>query len=157
MGSQLPGQCLTIRCFWEQPNQNRQNMLLGGRQQQYFQNTTDDCKSYHPISYCHIVVQSRNTHLAQRDENGTQCHSLTEAVGWLVDWLFNGTSTQKAQFVPAAGEGHRLSRLRMANGIQCTMPHVTRQQCNTVCSKTLQSHKRKNRQSNRLLTCLLLH
>jgi len=24
-------------------------------------------------------------------------------VGWLVGWLFNGTSTQKGQFVPTAG------------------------------------------------------
>jgi len=24
-------------------------------------------------------------------------------VGWLVGWLFNGTSTQKGQFVPNAG------------------------------------------------------
>jgi len=36
----------------------------------------------------------------------------------LIDWLFNGTSTQKGQYVPTA-EGNRLSRLRMANEIQC--------------------------------------
>jgi len=40
--------------------------------------------------------------------------------------LFNGTSTQKGQFVATAGKGNRLSRLRMANEIQCIMPHTTR-------------------------------
>jgi len=35
----------------------------------------------------------------------------------LVGWLFNDTSTQKGQFVPTAGEGNQLSRLRMANKI----------------------------------------
>jgi len=44
----------------------------------------------------------------------------------LIDWLFNGKSTQKGQFVPTAGDGIRLSRLRMANKIQCIIPHVTR-------------------------------
>jgi len=39
----------------------------------------------------------------------------------LVGWLFNGTSTQKGQFVPTAGEGNRLSRLRMANEMQCKL------------------------------------
>jgi len=47
-------------------------------------------------------------------------------VGWLVGWLFNGTSKQKGQFVPTAEEGNRLSRLRMANEIQCILPYVTR-------------------------------
>jgi len=37
----------------------------------------------------------------------------------LVGWLLNGTPKQKGQFVPTAGEGNRLSRLRMANEIQC--------------------------------------
>jgi len=37
---------------------------------------------------------------------------------YLIDWCFNGTSTQKGQFVPTAGEGNQLSRLRMANEIQ---------------------------------------
>jgi len=45
---------------------------------------------------------------------------------WLVGWLFNGTSTQKGQYVLTAGEGNWLSRLRMANEIQCTLPYVTR-------------------------------
>jgi len=44
--------------------------------------------------------------------------------GWLLGCLFNGTSTQKGQFVPTAGEGNRLSRLRMANEIQSTLPYV---------------------------------
>jgi len=35
----------------------------------------------------------------------------------MIDWCFNGMSTQKGQFVPTAGEGNRLSRLRMANEI----------------------------------------
>jgi len=39
--------------------------------------------------------------------------------------LFNSTSTQKDQFVPTVGEGNRLSRLRMANEIQCILPYVT--------------------------------
>jgi len=43
------------------------------------------------------------------------------SVGWLVGWLFNGTSTQKGQFVPTAGEGNWLSRLSMANEIQETI------------------------------------
>jgi len=42
-----------------------------------------------------------------------------------VGWLFNGTSTQKGQFVPTAREGNQLSRLRMANEIQCILPYVT--------------------------------
>jgi len=45
---------------------------------------------------------------------------------WLIDWCFNGTSTQKDQFVPTAGEGNRLSRLRIANEIQCIIPYATR-------------------------------
>jgi len=69
-------------------------------------------------------------------------------------WLFNGTLTQKSKFVPTAGEGNRLSRLRMDHEIQCIISHVTQQQCNTVCSKTLQLHKRKDRLSNRWHTCL---
>jgi len=44
----------------------------------------------------------------------------------LVGWLFNGTSTQKGQFVPTAGEGNWLSRLRMANEIKCILHYVTR-------------------------------
>jgi len=52
-------------------------------------------------------------------------------IDWLIDWCFNGTSTQKGQFVPTAGVGNRLSRLRMANEIQCIIPYVIRQQCNT--------------------------
>jgi len=44
----------------------------------------------------------------------------------LIDWCFNGTSTQKGQFVPTAGEGNRLSRERMANEIQRIIPYVTR-------------------------------
>jgi len=68
----------------------------------------------------------------------------------MVDWLLNGTSTQKGQFVPTAGERNRLSRLRMANEIQCILTYVTRWQCNTVHSKTLQLHKRNNRLSIRM-------
>jgi len=41
-----------------------------------------------------------------------------------VGCLFNGTSTQKGQFVATAGEGNGLSRLRMAHEIQ--FPYVTR-------------------------------
>jgi len=44
-----------------------------------------------------------------------------------IDRLFNGTSTQKGQFVPTVGAGNRLSRQRMANEIiQYIIPHVTR-------------------------------
>jgi len=42
----------------------------------------------------------------------------------LIDWLFIGTSTQKGQFLPTVGEENRLSRLRMANEIQCIIPHL---------------------------------
>jgi len=44
----------------------------------------------------------------------------------LVGWLINRTSTQKGQFGPTVGEGNWLSRLRMANEIQCILPYVTR-------------------------------
>jgi len=71
----------------------------------------------------------------------------------LFGWLFNGTSTQKGQFVPTAGEENRQ---RMANEIQCTPPYVTRQQCNTVHSKTLQLHKRNNRLSYRMTHLLTI-
>jgi len=47
-------------------------------------------------------------------------------IDWLIDWCFNGTSTQKGQFVPTAGERNRRSQLRMANEIQCIIPYVTR-------------------------------
>jgi len=66
----------------------------------------------------------------------------------LVGWLFNGL-TQKGQFGLTAEEGNRLSLLRMDNEIQCILPYVTRQQCNTVHSKPLQLHKRNKRLSNR--------
>jgi len=39
---------------------------------------------------------------------------LIEIIDWLV---FNVTSTQKGQFVPTAGAGNRLSRLRMATSL----------------------------------------
>jgi len=45
----------------------------------------------------------------------------SRATGRLVGWLFNGTPTQKDQFVPTVGERNRLSRLRMANEI---LPYV---------------------------------
>jgi len=32
----------------------------------------------------------------------------------LIDWLFNGTSTQKGQFVPTAGKGNWLSVTQFA-------------------------------------------
>jgi len=70
---------------------------------------------------------------------------------WLIGYL---TARQHRKVnvchhcVPTAGEGNRLSWLRMANEIQSIIPHVT--QCNTDCSKTLQLHKRNNRQSNRM-------
>jgi len=51
--------------------------------------------------------QSENSRRA-----GKHPWQLLEVV--LIDWLFNGTSTQKGQFVPTAGEGNRLSRLSMA-------------------------------------------
>jgi len=46
----------------------------------------------------------------------------------LIGLLYNGTSTQKGQFMPTAGEGNQLSQLSMANDILCIIPHVTRQQ-----------------------------
>jgi len=42
--------------------------------------------------------------------------------GWL-DWVFNGTSAQKCRFVPTAGEGNCLMRLRIANEIKCSKVH----------------------------------
>jgi len=46
----------------------------------------------------------------------------------LTDWVFNGTSTQKGQFVPTACEGGKpaQSAVRMANEIQSILPYVTR-------------------------------
>jgi len=44
----------------------------------------------------------------------------------LVGWLFNGTSTQKGQFVPPAGRETGSSRLRMVNKMQCILSYVTR-------------------------------
>jgi len=32
-----------------------------------------------------------------------QTNDFVNLGGWLVGWLFNGTSTQKGQFVPTAG------------------------------------------------------
>jgi len=58
-----------------------------------------------------------------------QCQATTGGVmhtgelwlaDWLVGWLFNGTSTQKGQFVPTSGEGNRLSQ----DGQRDTM-HIT--------------------------------
>jgi len=43
----------------------------------------------------------------------------------MVGWLFNGTTTQKGQFVPTVGDGNRLSRLRMANEIRCIGYYLT--------------------------------
>jgi len=42
------------------------------------------------------------------------------------------------------------------NEIQCILPYVTRNQCNTVHSKTLQLHKRNNRLSNRMTYLLFI-
>jgi len=39
---------------------------------------------------------------------------------------YNGTSMQKGQIVPTVRAGSRLSRLRMANEIQCIKPYVLR-------------------------------
>jgi len=49
-----------------------------------------------------------------------------QAKDWLVGCLMASLSTQKGQFVPTAAEGNRLSRLGMANEIQCILPYVTR-------------------------------
>jgi len=65
----------------------------------------------------------------------------------LIDWLFNGTSTQKGNFMAIAREGNLLKRLRMANEKQCIIRYVI-QQRNTVHGKTFQLHKRNNRLSN---------
>jgi len=51
---------------------------------------------------------------------------LVLAFGGSVLVNITGTSTQKGQFVPTGGEGNRLSRLSMANEIQCILPYVTR-------------------------------
>jgi len=57
----------------------------------------------------------------------THCYTISIGIlQKLVGWLFNGTSTQKDQFVPTAGQGNRLSRLRMANEIQCIFRRVAR-------------------------------
>jgi len=67
-----------------------------------------------------------------RDGNSPTPFSMSESgamhgsIDWLIDWCFNGTLTQKGQIVPTAGERNRLSRLRMANVIQCIIPYVTR-------------------------------
>jgi len=66
----------------------------------------------------------------------------------LVGSLFTSTSTQKGQFVPTAGEGNRLSWLRMTNEIQYILSYVTRKQGNVFTVKHL--HKRNNRLCNGL-------
>jgi len=72
----------------------------------------------------------------------------------LIDWLFNGTSTQKGQFVPTAG-GDYLSRLRMANEIQCTLPYVTPLQDNNVTQFTVKHSSYMNATTGYLRTYLL--
>jgi len=79
-------------------------------------------------------MHNRKPAQADKDDQWIQCtvtsHSVltmySKSIDSLTDWLFNGTLTQKVQFVPTAGEGNQLSRLRMANKIQCILPHVTR-------------------------------
>jgi len=56
----------------------------------------------------------------------TDCLGLRGFDSWLVGWLFNSTTTQKGHFVPTAGEGKWVRRLKMANEIQCILPYVTR-------------------------------
>jgi len=74
---------------------------------------------------------------------------------WSIDWLFNGMSTRKGQFVTNAGEWNQFSRARMAKEIQCILPYVTWKQCNTVHRITPQLHKSNNRLSN-IMTYLLI-
>jgi len=43
----------------------------------------------------------------------------------LIDWVFNGTSTHKGQFVPTLGEGNWLKLLSLTNEIQYIIPYLT--------------------------------
>jgi len=95
-----------------------------------------------------LVSHSQITHSYQPVRQVTHEHAAIN-LGKFCDWLHvKGRLIQKGQFVPTAGEGIRLRRLRMVNEIQCTIPFITRYQCNTVHSKTLQVHKRDSRLSN---------
>jgi len=69
----------------------------------------------------------------------------------LVGRLFNGTSTQNGQFVPSAGERNRLSRLRVANEIQCVLFYVTR-----YVTRYTQLHERNNQLFNRMTYLLII-
>jgi len=86
-------------------------------------------------SSCVIIISGKcNTNLSKHvcvivisGQCSTQPQRLCQRlVGWLVGWLFNGTSTQKGQFVPSAREGNWLRRLRRHNETQCILPYVTR-------------------------------
>jgi len=60
--------------------------------------------------------------------NYTVAHALQNDVQvaqqQLIDWCFNGMSTQKGQFVPTAGEGNRLSLAK--DGQRDTMHNTLR-------------------------------
>jgi len=60
-----------------------------------------------------------------KEGNGPMWLRRANEVQCLINWLFNGKSKQKGQFVPLQGEGNWLRQLRMANEIQCILPYVT--------------------------------
>jgi len=116
LGARLPN------CFSGQERIHMLYMLIPG--------ATDDLRlpKYRMFYPRGVLSYTLTSELKMR---GFVLHSATSAWTWayqgsLIDWCFNGTSTQKGQFVPTAGEGNRLSRLRMANEIQCIIPYVTR-------------------------------
>jgi len=60
---------------------------------------------------------------------GSSTHGTDTASIYSIDWLvgcLTSTSTQKRKFVPTAGDGNCLRRLRMANEINRIIPYVTR-------------------------------
>jgi len=70
-------------------------------------------------------------------------------IGWLVGWLFNGTSTQKGQFVPTVGEGNWLSRQR--DTMHTTLRHTTTMQHNPQLNTPVTQTQQPVIQSNDLL------
>jgi len=76
----------------------------------------------------HVLLMQPVVHVTTSRDSSLDCLAVSTGaseVGWLV-CLFNGTSTQKGQFVPTAREGNRLKSAKY--GQRDTM-HIT---CYTI-------------------------
>jgi len=75
-------------------------------------------------------------------------YCMLKLINWLIDWLvFNGTSTQKGQFVPTAGAGNRHSR-SAKDGQRDTM-HIT-----LKCENKRSNSETEDLRNNTVRTCL---